>query len=81
MLAYAMEYWSQGDMKALFLQHEGYFEALGAMLLKVDSDEAGKLSQAMNKHISSFFINNFYDFSSYYCPSWVNQVHIIIIYG
>ena len=42
MLAYAMEYWSQGDIKALFLQHEGYFGALGAMLLKVDSDEAGK---------------------------------------
>ena len=41
-LAYAMEYWSLGDIKALFLQHEGYFGALGAMLLKVDSDEAGK---------------------------------------
>lgn len=40
MLSYAMEYWSQGDIKALFLQHEGYFGALGAMLLKLDSDEA-----------------------------------------
>ena len=41
-LAYTMEYWSQGNIKALFLQHEGYFRALGAMLLKVDSDETGK---------------------------------------
>lgn len=32
MLAYAMEYWSKGTMKALFLQHEGYFGAVGAFL-------------------------------------------------
>lgn len=36
MLAYAMEYWSQGSIKALFLKHEGYFGALGSMLLKLD---------------------------------------------
>lgn len=38
MLAYAMEYWSQGSIKALFLKHEGYFGALGAMLHKLDPD-------------------------------------------
>ena len=32
MLAYAMDYWSQGTIKALFLEHEGYFGALGALL-------------------------------------------------
>ncbi|XP_072177688.1 pantothenate kinase 3-like [Diadema setosum] len=32
MLAYAMQYWSKGTMKALFLQHEGYFGAVGAFL-------------------------------------------------
>ena len=36
MLAYAMEYWSEGSIKALFLKHEGYFGALGSMLLKLD---------------------------------------------
>lgn len=32
MLAYAMDYWSNGTMKALFLQHEGYFGAVGSLL-------------------------------------------------
>ena len=32
-LSYAINYWSQGKMEALFLEHEGYFGALGAFLL------------------------------------------------
>lgn len=32
LLAYAMDYWSKGTMKALFLTHEGYFGAVGALL-------------------------------------------------
>ena len=40
MLAYAMDYWSQGSIKALFLNHEGYFGALGSMLLKMSSDKS-----------------------------------------
>ena len=38
MLAYAMEYWSQGNttVRALFLEHEGYFGALGSMLFYLD---------------------------------------------
>ena len=32
-LSYAIDYWSKGDMEALFLEHEGYFGALGAFLL------------------------------------------------
>ena len=39
MLAYAMEYWSQGQVKALFLRHEGYFGALGALLNRLTSTE------------------------------------------
>lgn len=31
-LAYAMEFWSAGRSKALFLEHEGYFGAVGALL-------------------------------------------------
>ncbi|XP_076156586.1 pantothenate kinase 3-like [Alosa pseudoharengus] len=32
LLAYAMDYWSKGQLKALFLKHEGYFGAVGALL-------------------------------------------------
>lgn len=32
-LSYAINYWSNGEMEALFLKHEGYFGALGAFLL------------------------------------------------
>ncbi|XP_074041008.1 pantothenate kinase 3 fbl isoform X3 [Leptinotarsa decemlineata] len=32
LLAYAMDYWSDGTMKALFLEHEGYFGAVGCLL-------------------------------------------------
>ncbi|XP_045461261.1 pantothenate kinase 1 isoform X3 [Harmonia axyridis] len=32
LLAYAMDYWSKGTMKALFLEHEGYFGAIGCLL-------------------------------------------------
>lgn len=40
MLAYAMEYWSQGNttVHALFLEHEGYCGALGSMLFHLDPD-------------------------------------------
>lgn len=42
-LAYAIDYWSKGEMEALFLEHEGYFGALGAFLLSqgISSDECG----------------------------------------
>ena len=36
MLAYAMDYWSQGSIKGLFLRHEGYFGAIGSMLMKME---------------------------------------------
>lgn len=32
LLAYAMEYWSKGSLRALFLEHEGYFGAVGCLL-------------------------------------------------
>jgi len=31
MLAFATDYWSKGTIKALFLEHEGYFGAVGCM--------------------------------------------------
>ncbi|CAF3629728.1 unnamed protein product [Rotaria sp. Silwood1] len=30
-LAYAMDYWSCGQIKAIFLEHEGYFSAVGCL--------------------------------------------------
>ena len=38
MLAFAMEFWSKGNttVRALFLEHEGYFGALGSMLFYLD---------------------------------------------
>jgi type II pantothenate kinase len=45
-LAYAIDYWSKGEMEALFLEHEGYFGALGAFLLSqgISSDECGSFN-------------------------------------
>jgi type II pantothenate kinase len=33
LLAFAMDYWSKNTLKALFLEHEGYFGAIGTLLL------------------------------------------------
>lgn len=35
LLAYAMEFWSSGALKALFLEHEGYFGAMGSLITLV----------------------------------------------
>ncbi|XP_061439469.1 pantothenate kinase 2, mitochondrial isoform X1 [Rhineura floridana] len=37
LLAYALDYWSKGQLKALFLEHEGYFGAVGAFLELLNS--------------------------------------------
>ena len=44
-LAYAINYWSKGNMEALFLEHEGYFGALGSFLLHqgITHDEVGRV--------------------------------------
>lgn len=42
LLAYAMDYWSKGTLKALFLEHEGYFGAMGCLIQfngDIDSNE------------------------------------------
>lgn len=38
MLAYSMEYWSGGTIRALFMEHEGYFGALGTLLMHFGMD-------------------------------------------
>lgn len=32
LLAYALDYWSKGQLKGFFMEHEGYFGAVGALL-------------------------------------------------
>lgn len=32
LLSYAVDFWSKGEMKALFLEHEGYFGAVGCLV-------------------------------------------------
>jgi len=46
-LAYAINYWSQEKMEALFLEHEGYYGALGSFLLHqgISADEDGRVAQ------------------------------------
>ncbi|XP_066537768.1 pantothenate kinase 1a isoform X1 [Hoplias malabaricus] len=39
LLAYAMDFWSKGQLRALFLEHEGYFGAVGALLELLKSSE------------------------------------------
>jgi type II pantothenate kinase len=40
-LSFAIDYWSGGEMQALFLEHEGYLGALGAFLKSGIEDEGG----------------------------------------
>jgi type II pantothenate kinase len=37
LLAYAFDYWSKGEIKALFLEHEGYFGAVGCLVESTQS--------------------------------------------
>ena len=43
LLSYAMDYWSNGQMKALFLEHEGYFGSVGCLLKLVEAQEESNI--------------------------------------
>lgn len=49
-LAYSIDYWSQGKMEAQFLEHEGYFGALGAFLLNQGIEHDGNSSKHNSEH-------------------------------
>lgn len=51
-LSFAINYWSKGEMEALFLEHEGYFGALGAFLLSQDIPVQELERPPMNRHQS-----------------------------
>lgn len=42
-LAYAMDFWSQGQKKALFLVREGYFGAVGCLDKLVDVTQSRRM--------------------------------------
>eukprot|EP00752_Nemacystus_decipiens_P014739 g13125.t1 len=41
-LAFAIDYWSSGEMEALFLEHEGYCGALGSFLMSGTEEPIGE---------------------------------------
>lgn len=50
-LAFAISFWSQGKMEAMFLVHEGHFGALGTFLTSAFGDEVDKVININNtKH-------------------------------
>ncbi len=50
-LSYAINYWSKGEMEALFLEHEGYFGALGAFLLAQDISVSDLTRNSVTKSV------------------------------
>ena len=49
-LAFAIDFWSAGNMEALFLMHEGYFGALGTFLHSAFGDEVDKVLRENERH-------------------------------
>lgn len=39
LLSYAVDYWSKGETKALFLEHEGYFGAVGCLVESIQGKD------------------------------------------
>ena len=56
-LSYAIDFWSKGEMEALFLEHEGYFGALGAFLKsqKIEKREEGFFQWEDSPHAQAGF--------------------------
>lgn len=60
-LSFAIDYWSKGQMEALFLEHEGYFGALGAFLLSQGiphSSERANLQSQLSMPSEAFHRRN-----------------------
>ena len=52
LLAYAMDYWSAGAMKALFCKHEGYFGAIGCLLKLMSTPTVNGMDVALQPQIN-----------------------------
>eukprot|EP01031_Cornospumella_fuschlensis_P041175 gene41175-50241_t len=48
-LAFAIDFWSNGSMEALFLTHEGYFGAMGTFLQSVFGEDVDKVLNEVGK--------------------------------
>ncbi|XP_018013760.1 pantothenate kinase 3-like isoform X2 [Hyalella azteca] len=53
LLAYAMNFWSDGKLKAIFLQHEGYFGAVGCLLELLRSGDGAEDKKSTESKKSS----------------------------
>uniref|UniRef100_A0A5K3EWZ9 4'-phosphopantetheine phosphatase n=2 Tax=Mesocestoides corti TaxID=53468 RepID=A0A5K3EWZ9_MESCO len=55
-ISFAVNYWSQGEMKAMFLRHEGYLGAVGAFMKSRQQQETGhtngEAGEGVGKHTS-----------------------------
>lgn len=52
LLAFAMDYWSTGTLKALFLEHEGYFGAMGC-LRQFNDEISGNETESTNSNFEN----------------------------
>lgn len=51
-LSFAIDYWSSGEMEALFLEHEGYCGALGSFLMSGTEEPIGENGDPSPSHTS-----------------------------
>ncbi|XP_062521301.1 4'-phosphopantetheine phosphatase-like isoform X1 [Corticium candelabrum] len=58
-ITFAINYWSKGEVQALFLRHEGYLGAVGAFLNGAEEENIPISSWCENFAGSSGFVNNF----------------------
>ena len=68
-LSYAINFWSKGEMRALFLRHEGFLGALGAFLMYeegVSSNIIRTLSE--RRHSRANFVERFSIQAKHYSP-------------
>lgn len=55
LLTWAMDFWSNRSMTALFLEHEGYFGAIGALVMSIsDRLEGNANDENGGNQVSSF---------------------------
>ena len=50
-LAFAIDFWSKGTQEALFLQHEGYFGALGTFLQSAFGEDVDRVLNTFGEHV------------------------------
>jgi len=58
MISFAIHYWSQGEMKACFLKHEGYLGSLGVFLTPDDELESDTMSPHATTDNNNHIDNN-----------------------